>query len=118
MARCVASLVLRLFPDLARRAPGSFRGSWLTVGFSPQRAFLAACSGCARLPRLSDSCSLAPAVLPPSGLTIRSSRTRIGAPPGCFSATLAPSRRPAAGRLNSGVRPHGTRHHRSDRAGQ
>jgi hypothetical protein len=40
------------------------------------------------------------------GLTIRSSRTRIGAPPGCFSATLAPSRHPAAGRLNSGVRRH------------
>ena len=38
------------------------------------------------------------------GLTIRSSRTRIGAAPGCFSATLAPSRHPAAGRLNSGVR--------------
>lgn len=30
--------------------------------------------------------------------------TRIGAPPGCFSATLAPSRYPATGRLNSSVR--------------
>jgi hypothetical protein len=38
------------------------------------------------------------------GLTIRSSRPRVVASATCFCATLARVRRPATGRLNSGVR--------------
>ena len=84
-------------PDpLLRRLPAeSFRGAFVPSRFGFRRARLA--FKCAGIPRR---------------LTIRSSRPRVVASATCFCATLARVRRPATGRLNSGVRRHHTLPHR------